>query len=134
MRTFSGERRGSMVNFRCWVSASPKPRYRAICLLEADGRDNRGGLFFATKPWRSVTASITRGGLGETVAYGVSPIGLNSSDPGLRRLRRYGLGSGAALGDHSPPRTIEESVFGPLSAITESHIALPQYRADQEER
>jgi hypothetical protein len=85
-----------MVNFRCWVSASPKPRYRATCLLEADGRGNRGGLFLATKPWCSVTASITRSGLGETVAYGVSPIGLSSSDPGLRRLRRYGLGSGAA--------------------------------------
>jgi putative transposase len=27
----------------------------------------------------------------------------SSSDPGLRRLRRYGLGSGAPLGDHSPP-------------------------------
>jgi hypothetical protein len=28
------------------------------CLHEADGRGIRGGLFFATKPWRSVTASM----------------------------------------------------------------------------
>jgi hypothetical protein len=32
----SGVRRGSMVNFRCSASASPRPPCPATCLLEAD--------------------------------------------------------------------------------------------------
>jgi len=75
----------------------------ATCLHEADGRDNRGGLFFAIKPWRSVTASMPRSARVETLACILSFIGPSSSDPGLRRVRRYGLGSGAALLNHSPP-------------------------------
>jgi hypothetical protein len=82
------------------VSQATVSRY---LLPRSRRRDNRGGLFFATKPWRSVTASITRNGRGETLTYRVSPLGPSSSDPRLRRLRqRYGLGSGVALSDHSP--------------------------------
>jgi hypothetical protein len=100
-------RRGSMVNFLCWVSASPKPPCRATCRPEADGRGNRGGLFFAITAWHSVTASIPRNGRVETLAFRVSPIRPGSSDP-LHRLRRYGLGSSAASGEHSSPEAIEE--------------------------
>jgi hypothetical protein len=96
-------RRGSMVNFRCWVSASLKPVCHATCLLEADGRGNRGGLFYAIKPWHSVTPSITRNGRREALASRVRPIRPSSSDPRLHKLRRYGLGSGAASVEHSSP-------------------------------
>src|SRR6202035_5060026 len=48
-----------------------------------------GGLFFAIKPWRSVTASMPRKAEGRRwPAYRVLPA--SSSDPGLRRLRPYG--------------------------------------------
>jgi hypothetical protein len=47
---------------------------RATCLHEADGRSHRGGLFFAIKPWPSVTASIPRNGRVESLAHGASPI------------------------------------------------------------
>ena len=106
-----------LANFSCSVSVSPKPPSRVTFLHEADGGDNRGGLFFATKPWRSVTASITRNGRRETLAYKVSPIGTTSSDSGLRRLRRHRLGSGAASPNHSRPFTLEELVRAPLGSI-----------------
>ena len=76
-----------MVNFRCSLLASPKPPCRATCLLEADGRGNRGGLFFAIKLWLSVTASIATKGRGKTLFSTLSPVGLSSSDWRLRRLR-----------------------------------------------
>ena len=37
-------------------------------------RSNRGGLFFAIKPWPSVTANIPRNGRVETLAHRASPI------------------------------------------------------------
>ncbi len=45
MRIFSGVRHGSMANFSCSVSVSPKPPSRVTFLHEADGGDNRGRTF-----------------------------------------------------------------------------------------
>ena len=85
------------------VSKSRKPPCRATCPREADGWDHSGGRSFAIKPWRSVTASMPRSGRVKTLDYGVLPMRPCSSDPRLRRLRRYGLGSGAPLVNHGPP-------------------------------
>jgi hypothetical protein len=63
---------GELLMLAFSVSQATVPR--ATCLHEADGRGNRGGLFFAIKPWRSVTASIPRNGRVETLAYRASPI------------------------------------------------------------
>jgi hypothetical protein len=47
---------------------------------------------------------LLRGAIeGETLALILRLIGLSSSDWRLRRLRRYGLGTGAALPNHRRP-------------------------------
>ena len=66
------------------------------------GMDNRGGLSFAIKPWRSVTASIPRSAREQPLACISSPTGLSSSDQELRRLRPYVWDSGAALPNSRP--------------------------------
>jgi len=85
--------------------ASPKPLCRGTCLHEADGRDNRGGLFYAIKRVRST--SIPSSDRGERPTCIRSPIGPGSSDSELLRLRRHGLESGAALPDHGRPQTLQ---------------------------
>jgi hypothetical protein len=61
------------------------------------------------RQYEATGGSIPRNGRVETLAFRVSPSPPDSSDP-LHRLRRYGLGSGAASGEHSPPEAIEEFV------------------------
>jgi hypothetical protein len=68
----------------CSVSASRKPPYRATCPHQADGRDSRGGPFFAVKPLRS--ASTPRNGLTDTLARPSHPFRPISWNPGLREL------------------------------------------------
>src|SRR5580704_18162791 len=53
------------------VSQATVSRYMPA---RSDGRSNRGGLFFAIKPWPSVTASIPRNGRVATLAHRASPI------------------------------------------------------------
>jgi len=64
--------------------------------------DNRGGLSFAIKPWRSVTASITEERSRGAAGLHIESYWAQLSDPELSRLRPYVLDSGTALPNSRP--------------------------------